>query len=106
MKISSRVKCTGIAFLLFQGMTIAHELVHQAIYKYAGIPTKLKIGILWGEVVPEYVAPDYTLRTGLMVANSINEALLPIEILLILILLVLIYNVLERKRKREGDLNE
>ncbi len=102
MRILNLAICGSIAAGLFQGLVIAHELVHKAIFKYAGIPSKLEIGLFWGQVVPEYVAPDFTLRTGLMVANGINEALLPVEILLILIVVILLYNSMKGKDKKRG----
>ena len=95
MRIPNPVKFFSIAVGLYQGLIIAHEFVHMAIYKYAGIPAKLEIGLLWGQVVPAYVPTDPILKANLVIAHSIYEALLPIEFLLILIVAILFYNLME-----------
>ena len=101
MRIPNSITCLVVGAVLYQALAVAHELVHMAIYKAAGIPSRLEVGLFWGQVTPEFVAPDFTLRTGLMVAHSVNECLLPVEILLLFILVILLYGTLEKAKEKQ-----
>ena len=92
VKVHKWITSLLLVAVLFQGLVIVHELIHKAIFKYAGIQSNIEIGLFWGQVTPEFVVVDSTLKTGLVVAHGINEALLPVEILLILIIAILFFN--------------
>lgn len=103
MKIPNSLICVGVAAGLYQGLIIAHELVHVAIYKYAGIEAILEFGLFWGQTV---VTIPYSnpFKGELVLLNSLNEILLPIEILLIVLLAVFLYNSMEANdRKKEAN---
>lgn len=93
--IPNSVKIIGIFVGLCQAVVIGHELVHLAIFNYFNVPAKIKMGFLWGEIIPEFVPPDYTLRSAMYLAHSINEILLPITFLLVVLITVQIWRGLK-----------